>query len=58
MKIYIANFVDMATLEAEMDDPSFDMTSMASPQFYEAFQTLDDAKLTELKKAAEDEAAY
>lgn len=30
--IYVANYMDVASQEAEQDDPSFDLESMASPQ--------------------------
>lgn len=51
MKVFIANFTDDATVEAEIDDRAdVDMESMASPQFYSISLVRSDAWVDSLKE--------
>lgn len=62
MKIYIANFADQASFEADCDDPpkpyEIGLEGYASPQFSHVSLALTDAWIEELKAAAIDEVAY
>jgi hypothetical protein len=40
--IYVMNYCDVASMDAEQDDPSFDLESMASPQLARLTMRFDD----------------
>lgn len=49
MHVFIANFCDVATLEAEQDDPDFRLEHMASPQLFSISASLTEAWIESLK---------
>ena len=55
MKVYVAQFCSAATYEAEMDDPSMDWDSMASPQLASISLTLSDEWVAKVKADAEED---
>lgn len=56
--ICIANFASVEDVDAERDDPSFDLSSMSSPQFHSATASPTQKWIDDLKQAALDEWAY